>query len=166
MSSDGDRLFSASDDWTIKAWSKTSAGTWTGEGGVTFASPDAVDTIGVIGHSVSHTVVSHRDWVLSLVLSPCSRTLFSGSADRTVGVWDVGTASRRASIDTGHRAGIEALALSAEARYQFCNSYFNFDPGSSAFPLLFCSHRDDTPILGDDIHHIVLIGAPFEPRCD
>ena len=37
--------------------------------------------------------------------------------------------------------------------------YFLFDPVSSAFPLLSCAHRDVSSVLGDDIHHIVLIGA-------
>ena len=46
-------------------------------------------------------------------------------------------------------------------RYHIAIRSFILNRGFPAFPLLFCSHRDLSPVLGDDVHHIVLIGVPF-----
>ena len=43
--------------------------------------------------------------------------------------------------------------------HTFDHTFFCFDPASSAFPLLSCLHRDVVRVLGEDVHHIVLIDA-------
>ena len=48
---------------------------------------------------------------------------------------------------------------------QILQYFLYVDPVSSGFPLLVCAHRDASPVLGDAIHNIVLIGAPSGSRC-
>ena len=75
--------------------------------------------------------------------------------------WCIASAPLLAGTDIV-RATNETLAILTAAEYgPFCNSFFIVDPGSSGFPLPSCAHRDVSPVPGDGIHHVVLIGAPL-----
>jgi WD40 repeat protein len=57
------------------------------------------------------TLRGHTHAVYSLVLSPCSKRLFSGSWDNTIKVWDLETGKETLTL-RGHTEGVLSLALS------------------------------------------------------
>ena len=62
-----------------------------------------------------HTFTGHTEQVISLLFSPDGKTLFSGSADRSVRVWDVETGRCQASL-LGHHHWVWSLVYSAADR--------------------------------------------------
>ena len=63
--------------------------------------------------SVLHTFKGHTDWVESVAFSPNGRTIASGSADKTLKVWDVNT-GREIRTLTGHTRRVESVAFSPD----------------------------------------------------
>jgi serine/threonine protein kinase/sugar lactone lactonase YvrE len=62
-----------------------------------------------------HTLSGHSSWVVSLVLSPDGQTLFSGSLDDRIMVWDVETGERLGTL-MGHVKAINGLATSPDGK--------------------------------------------------
>lgn len=50
------------------------------------------------------TLGGHTDVVLSVAFSPNSKTVASGSSDRTVKMWDLATGKERATLKGHHQA--------------------------------------------------------------
>ena len=67
-------------------------------------------------------LVGHRAAVLSVALSGDGKTLVSGSEDKTVKVWDVGTGQERATLK-GHTAPVWSVALSGDGKTLVSGSY-------------------------------------------
>jgi WD40 repeat protein len=63
-----------------------------------------------------HPIGQNHGWVYALAFSPDGKTLFSGSQDRTVRLWEVATGNERARLE-GHRGAIHTLALSPEGTH-------------------------------------------------
>ena len=57
----------------------------------------------------------HTDWVWSVVFSPDSRTLASGSNDETVRLWDAVTGAQ-VQVLRGHTNGVTSVAFSSDDR--------------------------------------------------
>jgi dipeptidyl aminopeptidase/acylaminoacyl peptidase len=59
------------------------------------------------GHPSGH----NPGWVYALAFSPDGKTLFSGSEDRTVRLWEIATGKERSRLE-GHRGAVYTLAVS------------------------------------------------------
>ncbi len=55
------------------------------------------------------------DWVHSVAISPDGRTVVSGSADKTIKVWDLASGSLKATL-TGHSGWVFSVAISPDGR--------------------------------------------------
>jgi WD40 repeat protein len=62
-----------------------------------------------------HTLSGHSSWVVSLALSPDGQTLFSGSLDDRIMVWDTETGERLGTL-TGHVKAINGLVTSPDGK--------------------------------------------------
>ncbi len=96
ISSDGQKLFSASADNTIKIWD--------------------IDT----GKEI-HTLRGHSSAVNYLVISPDGQKLFSASADQTIKVWDSATGKAIGTLK-GHSSSINYLTISSDGQKLFSAS--------------------------------------------
>jgi len=65
--------------------------------------------------SVTQTLVGHADSVWGVAVSQDGRTLVSGSADKTIKVWDLQTRQLRRTL-TGHTDTVRAIALSQDGQ--------------------------------------------------
>ena len=71
-----------------------------------------------------HVLAGHKSYVTSLQLSADGRTLYSGSVDDTIKVWDLhaaGGAECTATL-TGHTSDVKSLQLSADGRTLYSGS--------------------------------------------
>ncbi|KAM3102679.1 protein kinase domain-containing protein [Phormidesmis sp. 146-12] len=62
-----------------------------------------------------HTLSGHSSWVVSLAISPDGQTLFSGSLDDRIMVWDVETGERLGTL-MGHVKAINGLVTSPDGK--------------------------------------------------
>jgi WD40 repeat protein len=62
------------------------------------------------------TLSGHGDWIQSVEFSPDGRWLASGSADRTIIIWDVSSGAALGSL-RGHEGAVNALAYSADGKW-------------------------------------------------
>jgi len=90
LSGDGKRLFSGSEDKTIKVWDLESG-------------------------KETHTLIGHKDGVTSVSLSGDGKRLFSGSMDQTIKVWDLESGKETLSL-RGHNAAVFNLAASGDGK--------------------------------------------------
>uniref|UniRef100_UPI0028C4BBB1 outer membrane protein assembly factor BamB family protein n=1 Tax=Tahibacter sp. TaxID=2056211 RepID=UPI0028C4BBB1 len=88
LSADGSRLYSASEDLTLKAWDAAS------------------------GRCLA-TFAEHERGGSACALSADGNRLYSASQDRTLKAWDVASGRCLATF-TGHKSGVTACALSAD----------------------------------------------------
>ena len=59
------------------------------------------------------TLKGHNECVLSLAISPDSRTLVSGGFDKTIKVWDIPTGNEKETL-RGHTNHVNSLAFSPD----------------------------------------------------
>ena len=96
VSADGSRLFSGSDDKTIKVWD-------------------------VATGACLQTLEGHADWVYSVCVSADGSRLFSGSCDNTIKVWDVATGACLQTLE-GHADWVSSVCVSADGSRLFSGS--------------------------------------------
>ncbi len=65
--------------------------------------------------SVAHTLTGHSANVVSLAISPDGQTLFSGSGDKTIKIWQLSSGQELRTL-TGHHSGVTALAISPDGQ--------------------------------------------------
>ncbi|KAA1477636.1 WD40 repeat-like protein [Dentipellis sp. KUC8613] len=92
-SPDGRRLFSSSEDTSIRVWD--------------------VET----GSALSSTMVGHTEPVYSIALCPDGRTLVSGSGDATVRLWNTDTGTQSCMPMRGHAHPVFAVATSPDGMH-------------------------------------------------
>ena len=67
-------------------------------------------------------LTGHNTWVESVVYSPDSKTIVSGSRDGTVRLWDAATHTLKNTL-TGHDGWVESVAYSPDGRTLASGSY-------------------------------------------
>jgi WD40 repeat protein len=72
--------------------------------------------------SLQSELRGHRGRVSGLAFSPDGATLFSGSLDKSVRIWDVSTGQSRPLIEA-HRGGVNGIAISADGQIVASGSY-------------------------------------------
>jgi len=71
--------------------------------------------------SLIKTLAGHSSYVNYLVISPDGQTLFSGSADKTIKIWDLATGKPIRTL-TGHSSSVNYLAISPDGKTLFSGS--------------------------------------------
>ncbi|KAF8973418.1 proteinral transcription repressor [Entomortierella lignicola] len=104
---DGKSLISGSLDRTLKSWELNLSGR-SGQNGAR-------------GSVCKATFSGHKDFVLSVGVSPDGKWVVSGSKDRGVQFWDPNTAAVQFMLQ-GHKNSVISIALSPAGTY-FANSY-------------------------------------------
>jgi WD40 repeat protein/tRNA A-37 threonylcarbamoyl transferase component Bud32 len=66
-----------------------------------------------VSFNLKRTLTGHGDSVIPVAFSPDSKTLASGSMDKTIKLWDTQTGTLRQTL-TGHINGVHALAFSPD----------------------------------------------------
>ena len=90
FAADGQKLFTGSDDKTIKAWNLN-------------------------GKQEIFTLTGHSGWIWAIANSPDNKMLASGSADNTVKLWNPLTGKEIRTL-TGHSAGVTSVAFSQDGK--------------------------------------------------
>ena len=78
------------------------------------AQPSSKDALGDVGSHIS-TLEGHQNWVCSIAFSPDGKQLASGSADRTLRLWDVETGECLQILE-GHRNWVMSVAFSPDGK--------------------------------------------------
>jgi serine/threonine protein kinase len=68
-----------------------------------------------VSFNLKQTLIGHSDSVIPVAFSPDSKTLASGSMDKTIKLWDTQSGKLRQTL-TGHNNGVHALAFSPDGR--------------------------------------------------
>jgi len=93
FSSDGQTLFSASADKTVRIWDSNKG-------------------------TEIRTLKGHNSSVNYLTISPDGQHLFSASADRTIKIWDISTGKEIGSLN-GHTSSVNYLTISSDGQKLF-----------------------------------------------
>ncbi|XP_068327439.1 protein pleiotropic regulatory locus 1-like [Pyrus communis] len=67
---------------------------------------------------IYRVISGHLGWVRSIAFDPSNRWFCTGSADRTIKIWDVATGTLQLTV-TGHIEQIRGLAVSSRHTYMF-----------------------------------------------
>ncbi|KAF2691115.1 pre-mRNA-splicing factor prp46 [Lentithecium fluviatile CBS 122367] len=67
---------------------------------------------------VMRVISGHMGWVRSLAVEPDNQWFASGSADRTIKIWDLGSGTLKLTL-TGHISAVRGLAVSPRHPYLF-----------------------------------------------
>ena len=78
--------------------------------------PSVIPNINPSVSPLDKTLTGHSNWVLSVVYSPDSRYLASGSSDKTIKIWEVATETELRTL-TGHSMTVWSVAYSPDGRY-------------------------------------------------
>ena len=134
FTSDGQTIFSSSHDKTIRFWQVTSGklqGIVNETSGLVLsglsknnqllftASEDKSIKIwdAKTGKRLHKPLKGHSDHITAFIVSPDGRTLVSGSRDRTVKIWQIGTEGGQLTYNlTGHHGFVYSLAVSPDWR--------------------------------------------------
>ena len=68
-----------------------------------------------VSFNLKQTLTGHNDSVIPVAFSPDSKTLASGSMDKTIKLWDTQAGTLRQTL-TGHTNGVHALAFSPDGK--------------------------------------------------
>ncbi len=137
FSADGQTLFSASDDQTVKQWNLTGKclQVFTGHTGFVWsvalleqpnsngfhpilASGSIDQTIKLLDIQTGKclkTLRGHTDWVFCVACSSDGRTIASGSIDRTIKFWDINTGECLKTLQ-GHSMSVYSVAFSTDGK--------------------------------------------------
>eukprot|EP01046_Picozoa_sp_COSAG06_P011741 COSAG06_NODE_674_length_13168_cov_694.183641_7_plen_114_part_00 len=87
-------------------------------------------------YTEAQTLVGHQGPVNALTFDPETKTLFSGSSDRTIKVWtyDSGSYTFQQSLQTfyggGHSDDVNALTFDPETKTLFSTSQVHYGPSA------------------------------------
>lgn len=62
-----------------------------------------------------NTLIGHVNWVFSIAISPDGQTLASGSSDKTIKIWQLGTGKLLRTL-TGHSQWVRSVAFSSDGQ--------------------------------------------------
>ena len=117
-SPDGKHIVTGSRDNTVKVWdSQTGKEVWTSschngrKGCICEVDEDDMVTL-----NPRCTLTAHSREVLSVAYSPDGKHLVSGSADKTVKVWDSQTGKEECTL-TGHSGYVRSVAYSPDGKH-------------------------------------------------
>ena len=130
FSPDGQRMASGGDDGTVKLWagwriqggfpgyySDVLSIAFTSDGNrVVIGTGQGVEMRDVFEGSVLWRSAGHSNEVTTVAVSPDDRHVISGSADKTMKLWDLRTGNELATF-RGHTAGIQSVAFSSDGRF-------------------------------------------------
>ncbi|WP_026735542.1 NB-ARC domain-containing protein [Fischerella sp. PCC 9605] len=133
FSADGQTLFSASDDQTVKQWNLAGQCLQVFRGHTSFvfsvallergdrpilASGSIDQTINLLDIQTGKclkTLRGHTDWVFCVACSSDGRTIASGSIDRTIKFWDINTGECLKTLQ-GHTMSVYSVAFSTDGK--------------------------------------------------
>ena len=73
--------------------------------------PEQVEPLAVLERKLT----GHKDWVLSVAVSPDGKWAASGSKDKTVKIWDLDTGECRATLE-GHADWVNSVAITPDGK--------------------------------------------------
>ena len=88
------------------------------------------------GGSLICTLEGHTDWVRAVAVTPDGRRALSGSRDRTLRLWDLGTGQRVRTLE-GHTSSVLSVAVAPDGRRALSGSWdrtlrvWNLETGQS-----------------------------------
>ncbi len=67
------------------------------------------------GSPLIRTLQGHSKWVNAIALTPDGKTVISGSGDKTIKIWDVGTGTEKFTLQ-GHSEWVNAIAVTPDGK--------------------------------------------------
>ena len=108
----------------------------------------------------------HTAKVTALAFSPDSGLLATGSADRTVRVWDVGNQSSPRVL-LGHSDSVNAITFSSDGKWIFSTSedgstlLWDATSGDKAATLMSLRESNDEELAKEYLYNIIYAGHPY-----
>jgi WD40 repeat protein len=117
-----------------------------------------------ITQTLSSGFTGHQSFINSVTISPDSQTVITGSADKTIKVWDLATGAILRTL-TGHDSFVNAIALSPDGQFLISGSadktikVWQINTGQLIRTLTGHTNFVDTLVLSDDGETLVSTGA-------